>query len=259
MLEANCGSWPALIQAPPYPAREGRVYSRPMPSLAVSVLLAALPAALILLYIRRLDRARPEPLRLVGRSVLYGFLAVIPAAAIELGIGFVAPERATLSSKLFYAFAVAGLVEESVKLYFIRRYILRRREFDERADGVVYAICVSMGFAFVENLMYGYRDAGILFARAFSAVPGHALFSGIMGYYIGLSKIEANRAGAWAKGLAWAIFLHGLYDFLLFADLALWVIPLLVGGWIALVRLFKKAARADAADRSYQSPGAPIL
>jgi RsiW-degrading membrane proteinase PrsW (M82 family) len=235
------------------------LYSAPMPSLLLSIALAALPAAAILWYFRRLDRARPEPVGLIGRSVLYGFLAVIPAAAIELGIAFVAPERSSLLSRLFYAFAVAGLVEESVKLFFIRRYIFRRREFDERADGIVYAICVSMGFAFVENLMYGYRDAGILFARAFSAVPGHALFSGVMGYFVGLSKIEADRRGAWLRGLAWAVLLHGLYDFFLFSDLALGVIPLLVAGWVVLVRLFKKAARADAADRSYQRPGAPIL
>ena len=241
------------------------VYFPAMPPLSLSVILAALPAVVILWYFRRLDKARPEPLGLIGRSVLYGFLAVIPAAAIEMGIGFVAPERSTLLSQLFYAFAVAGLVEESVKLYFVRRYILRRREFDERVDGIVYAICVSMGFAFVENLLYGYRDAGILFARAFSAVPGHALFSGIMGYYIGLSKIEQGRRGAWAKGLAWAVLLHGLYDFFLFSGQGLAVIPLLLAGWAVLVRLFKKAARADAADRaadgdlSYQSPATPIL
>ena len=233
-----------------------------MTSLLMSLFFAALPALFILLYFRRLDRARPEPIGLISRSVLYGFLAVLPAAAIELAVGFVAPERSTLGSRLFYAFAVAGLVEETVKLYFIRRYILRRREFDERADGIVYAICVSMGFAFVENFLYGYRDAGVLFARAFSAVPGHALFSGIMGYYIGMSKIEADKPRAWVRGLAWAVALHGLYDFFLFSGLPLAVLPLLVAGWLVLVRLFKKAARADAADRdahSFRGFGAPIL
>jgi RsiW-degrading membrane proteinase PrsW (M82 family) len=238
---------------------KARLYSAPMPSLALSIILAAIPALAILWYFRRLDRARPEPLGLIARSVLYGFLAVLPAAAIEMGIGFIYPERSTTPSMLFYSFAVAGLVEESVKLYFIRRYIIRRREFDERADGIVYAICVSMGFAFVENLLYGYRDAGILFLRAFSAVPGHALFSGVMGYYIGISKIEPGRKGAWARGLAWAVILHGLYDFFLLSGQGLAVIPLLVAGWAILVRLFRKASRADAADRSYQSPDAPIL
>jgi RsiW-degrading membrane proteinase PrsW (M82 family) len=245
--------------------QKASVYFPAMPPLSLSILLAALPALVILWYFRRLDKSRPEPLGLIGRSVIYGFLAVIPAAAIEIGIGIMVPERSTLLSQLFYAFAVAGLVEESVKLYFVRRYILRRPEFDERTDGIIYAICVSMGFAFVENLLYGYRDAGVLLARAFSAVPGHALFSGIMGYYIGQSKIEAGRQGIWTRGLAWAVLLHGLYDFFLFSGQGLAVIPLLLAGWAVLVRLFRKASRADAAarasadDRSYHSPGAPIL
>jgi RsiW-degrading membrane proteinase PrsW (M82 family) len=229
--------------------------------LALSILLAALPALAILLVIRRMDRDRPEPVGLIARSVAYGFAAVLPAAAIEAAIGFAAPLRASTASRLFYAFAVAGLVEESAKLYFVKRHIFRRKEFDERADGIVYAICVSMGFAFVENLMYGYRDAGILFFRAFSAVPGHALFSGIMGYYVGKAKIEGRR-GAMALGLAWAVALHGLYDFLLFSGRPFMIVPLLALGWAVLVALFRKSARADAEEgrgRSYQSPDAPIL
>ncbi len=238
-----------------------------MPPLLLSLALAALPALVILLYFRRLDRAKPEPIGLIGRSVLYGFLAVLPAAAAELAIGLAVPPGPSLASRLFYAFAVAGLVEESAKLFFVRRYILKRPEFDERADGIVYAICVSMGFAFVENLMYGYRDGAALVARAFTAVPGHALFSGIMGYYVGISKLEPGRRGAWGRGLAWAVALHGLYDFLLASGLALGLVPLLSLGWAALVACFKRAARADEAEqerggpggRSYQSPGAPIL
>jgi protease PrsW len=230
--------------------------------LTLSILLAALPALAILLVIRRMDRDRPEPVGLIARSVAYGFAAVLPAAAIEAAIGFAAPLRDSPASHLFYAFAVAGLVEESAKLYFVKRHIFRRKEFDERADGIVYAICVSMGFAFVENLMYGYRDAGVLFVRAFSAVPGHALFSGIMGYYVGKAKIEGRRGGALAIGLAWAVALHGLYDFLLFSGRPIMIVPLLVIGWAALAALFRKSARADAEEgrgRSYQSPDAPIL
>jgi protease PrsW len=236
---------------------------KPMPPLALSVVLAALPALAILLVFRRMDRARPEPVGLIARSVLYGFIAVIPAAAIESSIGFVIPLGGSLPSRLFYAFAVAGLVEESVKLYFIKRRIFRRKEFDERADGIIYAICVSMGFAFVENLMYGYRDPSLLLARAFTAVPGHALFSGIMGYYVGLAKVEgAGRARApfFSRGLAWAVVLHGLYDFFLFSGLLLMILPLLAFGWIGLLSLFRKAARADAAEeRSFHGLDAPIL
>jgi len=213
--------------------------------------LAALPAIAILLYIRRLDRARPEPVGLIGRSVLYGFIAVIPTAAIELALGALVPAPGGLAGRLYESFIAAGLVEEGAKLFFLRRYIFRRREFDERADGIVYAVCVSLGFAFAENVMYGFEDPIVLVARAVTAVPGHAIFSGIMGYYVGIAKIEGrgDRPGTLAKGLSWAVFLHGLYDFLVLSGPAVaFVAILLPAGGIALARLFRSSLERDAAD-----------
>jgi len=218
-----------------------------MSSLLFTLGLAALPAVVLIHYFYRLDRARPEPIGLIVRSVLYGFLAVVPAAAIELGIGAFVPAPQGLPGVLFEAFIVAGLVEESVKLFFVRRYIFGRPEFNERTDGIIYAICVSLGFAFIENFMYGHDDAGILVVRSFTAVPGHAVFSGVMGYYVGMAKLEEGRKGAWKKGLFWAIVLHGLYDALLIAGglFGYLVLPLLLVGWRVLKRLFAKAQAMD--------------
>jgi RsiW-degrading membrane proteinase PrsW (M82 family) len=220
-----------------------------MSSLLFTLGLAALPAIVLISYFYRLDKARPEPLGLIVRSVLYGFLAVIPAAMIEIGIGAVAPTPKGLPGVLFEAFLVAGLVEESVKLYFVRRYIFRRPEFDERTDGIIYAICVSLGFAFIENFIYGHDAPNILLVRAFTAVPGHAVFSGVMGYYVGMAKLEEGQAGAWKRGLFWAVLLHGLYDALLMMGglFGYLVIPLLIFGWHLLKRLFAKAQAADMA------------
>lgn len=230
-----------------------------MSYLLLSLAAAALPAVLILAHFIKLDRARPEPIGLIGKSVLYGFLAVLPAALIELAADRFLPAPPGLAGVAFEAFAVAALVEEGTKLFFVKRYIYKRAEFDEVADGIVYAICVSLGFAFVENFIYGFRDLRILFVRAFTAVPGHAVFSGIMGYYVGLSKLDPRHPRAWIAGLAWAILIHGLYDFVLMTEsvAAILVIPILLLGWKALARLFKAARAAD--DRgaiwaSYQRP-----
>jgi len=232
-----------------------------MSGILLSLAGAALPAAIIIGYFVRLDRKRPEPIGLIGRSVLFGFIAVLPAAAIEIAIVRLLPAPGGILGALFTAFVVAALVEEGTKLFFVKRYLFRRREFDEIADGIVYAICVSLGFAFVENFLYGYGNAGVLAVRAFTAVPGHALFSGVMGYYVGVAKLEPDRPRAWVRGLAWAIALHGLYDFLLMSRTwaAVLVLPLLVVGWIALKRLFRSAAAADEARlaRKIDSSGAP--
>ncbi|HOX33471.1 MAG TPA: PrsW family glutamic-type intramembrane protease, partial [Spirochaetales bacterium] len=122
-----------------------------MSYLLLSLAAAALPALLLIAHFVKLDRARPEPVGLIGKSVLYGFLAVLPAAALELGAERLVPAPSGFAGILFESFCVAALIEEGVKLYFLRRYLYRRAEFDEVADGIVYAICVSLGFAFVEN------------------------------------------------------------------------------------------------------------
>ncbi len=249
-----------------------------MLDLAYSVLLAALPAAVLLAWFRRQDRARPEPVGLLGRSVLYGFAATVPAAALELVLLRFGPSGPRLLAAAFDAFAVAGLVEEGVKYFFVRRYLYRRPEFDERMDGIVYAACVSLGFAFAENILYGYADRTVLFFRAFTAVPMHAAVSGILGYWIGRAKIEGARVDPRLargtelgrkrlggteldkvesppralRGLVEAVFLHGAYDFFLFtrSAWALMAVPVLLAAILRLVFLVADAKRRDREDRA---------
>ncbi len=224
--------------------------------LVLALALSAAPALVLLLWIYRRDKARPEPLGLVWKSSLYGFLAVLPAAALELILIEFLGSIPGQAGKFVQAFLVAGLVEEGVKLAFLRVYLFRRPEFDERMDGIVYAICVSLGFAFVENFIYGYRDTGLLVLRGFTAVPLHAIATGIMGYWLGRAKIEGRRDGnphaarLWKRGFVWAVAIHGLYDFLLLSGsfMAFLVFPLLLLGWLGLSRLAKKALALDAAD-----------
>lgn len=225
-----------------------------MLSLLVAFALSAAPAALLLWYFYRLDAARPEPLGLIGKSFLLGFLAVGPAAGVEILLQGALPlPRGPLGAAL-EAFLVAAAVEESAKFLFVRRYLDRRPEFDERSDGVIYTIAVSLGFALVENFLYGYTDYLVLLFRAFTAVPLHAVASGIMGYYLGLAKLgdlpetRGSPASLRARGLGAAVFVHGLYDFFLLLG-GLWsllVLPLLAGGWIVLARLYRRALSADA-------------
>jgi len=58
----------------------------------------------------------------------------------------------------------------------------------------VYAVYDSLGFAAAENLLDVY-DNGIAVGllRAVTAVPAHALFGVIMGYYLSLAKFIIHR------------------------------------------------------------------
>ncbi len=234
--------------------------------LAGGLALAAIPALPILAWILVLDRKRPEPIGLVGRALALGLLTVLPAGLIEGAFSLVLPEGTSLGSTLVQAFIVAALVEEGVKLAFLKRFLDSRPEFDEVADGMVYAIALSLGFAIVENFLYTWNRPELLLARSLTAVPLHAIATGLMGYQLGVGRLRSRQAqlgveaaglpgalpgslpqGGWKAGLAIAVGTHGLYDFLLLQGGfgALLVLPLLALGALALRRRFALAKSFD--------------
>ncbi|MCX7023159.1 MAG: PrsW family glutamic-type intramembrane protease [Spirochaetes bacterium] len=222
--------------------------------------LAALPAVVLLAWFNRMDRKRPEPIGMIGRSVLFGFVAVIPAVILEIVLEQFNPGG--LPGAVFSAFVVAAFVEEGVKFLFVRFFIWKIREFDEVMDGIVYTICVSLGFAFVENVFYGLNDARVLYLRAFTAVPLHAVASGVMGYCIGKAKITGMKnPGAFERrGLLWAVIIHGFYDVFLFAHPLLWPFSILTlaSGALALYCCVQAAKKLDAG-RVYPPKAADAL
>lgn len=132
------------------------------------------------------------------------------------------------------AFVTAAFVEEAIKLWVVKTHAYNNKSFNEVMDGITYTIIASMGFATFENFFY-VMEGGFTIAiiRALISVPAHALFSGVMGYYIGKAKF-AKTPGASTKliliGFAYGVFYHGLFDFLLFTQsiLIFLVVPLLV-------------------------------
>ena len=217
----------------------------------VNILLAAVPSLILVRYFYRKDRRKPEPVGLVIRIFILGFFSVIPAVILELVLEATWPNFRGVALNLFRAFVVAALVEESIKLGVVKLFVFNRREFDEVTDGIVYTITASLGFAFFENIMYGFGEPMVILIRAFTAVPLHAIASGIMGYYLGLSRF--NDPSASGKGLLLAVLIHGFYDFFLFTGsfFSFLVLPLLVAAGIHLLRLYRRALSDDeAAERS---------
>lgn len=149
------------------------------------------------------------------------------------------------------AFVFVALIEEGLKLMLVKDMVLKNKHFDEVMDGIIYTIVASLGFATLENLFYVF-DGGIEIgvARAVLAVPAHALFSGIMGYYIGKARMAKTpwdgRSFMWI-GFLIAVMYHGLYDFFLMTNtsLAFLIIPLLVLMFFHLQYLIKKAHFED--------------
>jgi RsiW-degrading membrane proteinase PrsW (M82 family) len=183
-------------------------------------LLAVAPSMIIIIYIYIKDKFEREPWHMLLKSFFLGATASIGLTFV-LGttLNALLPplDANSISDMLIKAFLVVALVEEFSKYIVVRYFAQRDKEFDEPFDGIVYAVMVSMGFATLENVMYVFVygfETGVL--RAFTAVPAHATFAILMGYYMGKAKFSRNRFFLNMMGLLVATLFHGAYDFFLF-------------------------------------------
>lgn len=217
----------------------------------LSLTLAIVPPIVILLYFWRQDRRRPEPKGLIGKVFLMGMLSVAPILVIELALQALFGPLPFWPKLLAESFIVAALTEEYFKRLVVKRYAYDHHAFDEVHDGVLYTIVASLGFACLENILYAANDPTVGVLRAFTAVPLHALASGLMGYYIGRAKfaLEHERQGLMARGLGSAVAMHGLYNFFVLSGtvMAYLALPLLFGGFFHLRGRLAQVERHDAA------------
>lgn len=184
------------------------------------LMLAIAPGVAISAYIIFKDEYNREPRKHLIISFLLGALSIIPAMLLELPIPFTEQSlffQSTLGSAL-KAYLMVALPEEVCKYFMLKKYAYQQPEYDEPFDGIVYAVMVGMGFATVENIIYVYEygvATGVV--RMFLAVPAHATFAIIMGYFMGKAKFSQKRETyLLLAGLFWAVAFHGSYDFFLF-------------------------------------------
>ncbi len=183
--------------------------------------LALAPAIAIIWFIYTKDEYEREPTGLLITAFLLGIASIVPAllgGALGESLGYTS--SASIGRTAIYAFIIVALSEELAKFIFLRGYLFGKPDFNEPFDGIVYAVMVGMGFAAFENVVYvaqGGFEVGVL--RMFTAVPAHASFGIIMGYYVGMAKFDSqNKNQLLAKGLFWAVFAHGAYDFFLMQE-----------------------------------------
>ena len=181
------------------------------------LVLSLAPVLIIAVYIYYSDKYEKEPIKLLLFALLAGGLTVIPILFIERFFSGFTSLFSGLAAPAWNAFVVAAFSEELFKFIALYLLIWESREFNEKFDGIVYAVYISLGFAAVENVMYvmdGGLSAGLM--RAITAVPAHAIFGITMGFYFGLAKFyKKERNILKLKALAYPILLHGIYDFII--------------------------------------------
>ena len=198
----------------------------------VLLALALAPGAAIGLYIYFKDKYEREPIGLVVISFFMGVLSTLITLLISLPVNWIIPiDPKSIGQQALHAFLLVAFIEEFSKFIFVRWVLYPNKNFNEPFDGIVYSVSVGLGFAGLENILYVMNsDNGIAtgIMRMFTAVPAHATFAVLMGYFMGIAKCEKGKAHYVWYGLGAATLFHGAYDYF-------WFISYVPGLWAGAV------------------------
>jgi len=201
--------------------------------LAVS---AIVPSILLMWYFYSRD-IFPEPHRVLWTTFALGVASIVPAVLVSIALSNLVPTPSSPGLLgLRAAFIEAAMPEELCKLAVVWLYCARHEEFDEPIDGIVYGVAASLGFATLENVLYVSNGGSqVALLRALTAVPGHAFYGAVMGYYVSRARFaDSGRGSALAAAYIVPTLFHGIYDFPLLAareagdDASTWVLVALV-------------------------------
>ena len=192
----------------------------------IILIVALLPAALLWWYIWKRDQKK-EPTKLLVKATCYGVLICFPIALVEILISTILfgpdGQPTTLIGTTANAFLVAAIPEETFNFLALWLILRKNPYFDEHFDGIVYAVCVGLGFAGFENILYLFQNIedwmSIAFFRSLMAVPGHYAFAILMGFYYSKYHFVDHSRRTAVMILVAPVLAHGLYDALLMTSM----------------------------------------
>ena len=220
--------------------------------------IAAGPAILMFLYVYNKDTIEKEPSGLLWKLVIGGAVSVIPAIILELIGGAIMDRIPGLTEPqyiLIEMFAVVAVSEEVSKFMTLKLISWKNPAFDYMFDGMLYSICVAIGFSVLEDIMYIFQSGlGTGLVRAITFIPGHFGFAVFSGLLYSRARELANRGlrgkatGCMVIAVLAASVLHGFYDSCLSfgtETFLLLFLAFIVAMYIAVFVVIKKASLLD--------------
>jgi len=189
----------------------------------IAMIAAIVPGIAICWYIYNMDKYEKESRLQLIITFALGMLLTVPVMYIESSASDMGwAGNSNFVAVFISSFIVVALTEELIKYLLLLAYPYPRSFFNEPMDGIVYAVMIGMGFATMENLLYAAQyNLGTVLLRAFTAVPAHAAFAIMMGYFVGLSKFAflfKHKLRLLAFGILVPWLVHGLYDFFILQE-----------------------------------------
>ena len=200
----------------------------------ILLFLTIAPSFFIIFYLINSDRF-PEPKEKIIKSFLWGIAIIFPAA-IANNLLINNWNALNISHSISHSFLSAAPVEEGLKFLILTSVIAKFKDYDDAVDGIVYCVCLSQGFAALENIYYVFSLYGasyeIALLRAFSAVPAHAMFGAIMGIFYSshlLAKNKEDKRMFLILSILVPFLLHGFYNYFMYSMPILGFVLVIVG------------------------------
>ena len=178
--------------------------------LLLLILTAALPLIIVFVWFRY--RKSPLTLPWFLAALIAGFISLFAAVLIQNF--FPSPGRDRLGPVLFGVFVRIALVEEASRLVTLIPLFLtgKRRGSTDTTFGAALGLAAGLGFAALENAVYGTADIYITLLRAFTAAPLH----GACGIRAGAAVFSSGKHPAKAFFLfVSAVIIHGAYNLMI--------------------------------------------
>ncbi len=191
------------------------------------ILIGVLPILTYVIYIYFRDEYKPEP-------IITLFIAATLGCITSYILAFLFYDKEIFPSFYPYwewskcwdiGFTKIALPSEVSKFIVLQIFLFFNKDNDEHIDGIIYSVCIALGFLFFQNYLFlehskyeWYINAVIII---FIFIPAHYTYGVLMGYFTALSR--------W-KNLLYLLptlviptFVHGLYSSVfLWIDFSTW-------------------------------------
>lgn len=230
--------------------------------LIFTLIAAIAPAIILAIILIRRDKVHPEPIGWLLGATALGVVAALLVILLSF-IGLEPVEVNSFFGAFYNAFITAALPEEAAKLCMLAIIANRCKHFDEYFDGIVYAVCIGMGFAGFENILYlcGEDEWLIIgISRALLSVPAHYFFAVIMGSFFALAYFDKRNKKLYMSMAFFVPFIaHGLYDFMCFSvnineNLSMFILLAFIAGFRWIRRYAKQLMDSMLRLDSYSHP-----
>ncbi len=186
-------------------------------AIAVSLVLAGIPAVIWMALFYLQDRVEPEPLRQVGLVAGASGLLAVGVGQPLITKAYGVNEWLTRSTwtQIIGAILVIGFTQEFCKYIAVRSTVYESGVINQRVDGVVYGAAAGVGYATALNVSTvlaagGFVDlrAGVI--RIVATALTHGALGALVGYTIGRNRLELRPVWTLPAVLTGAAVVNGV-------------------------------------------------